>query len=394
MTKTGKASKIVALIMAAGSAKRFGGPTPKQYLCLNGISIIRRSIEAFLQHDGIDEVQVVIHPSHKKLYLEATEGLDLPPAIIGDKKQRQLSVKKGLEGIKKANKVLIHDAARPFVSKKIIDDVLKKLKNNDAVIPVIPVRDTLKKATKSTIRETVDRDNLFAVQTPQGFHFKKITQCHKLADANNFSDDAGLFEVAGIKVVTSKGDENNFKITTEEDFKMAKSLMKNNLVTKVGMGFDVHGFGRVQGHGHHIMLCGIPVVYEYELVGHSDGDVGLHAIVDALLGTISDGDIGEHFSPKNKKWKGADSAIFVEHAIKLLEKKKGIISHIDITMMAEEVRISPHRGAMRDRIAELLKIPKNYVSVKATTTDKLGFLGRGEGIAAQAVVTVQLPEED
>ncbi len=394
--KARKKPKIAALIMAAGSGARLGSDTPKQYLEIGGSSVLRQSIEAFLSHKEIDLVQIVILPTNKKLYQQATIGLALPAPISGDKNNRQESVRKGLEALKKSlpNLVLIHDAARPFIDTRTISSVIKGLKKNRAVIPVIKIKDTIKQTSKNTVSKTIDRSQLVQVQTPQGFDFKTIFNLHKKYKGSDFTDDASLAEKEGIKVITVAGQEDNFKITNKEDLKRAENMLQAAFETKVCSGFDVHGFGPVKKHGNHIMLCGIPVVHDYPLIGHSDGDVGLHAIVDAILGTIGEGDIGSHFPSNDNRWKGADSSIFIKRARELLEKKRGKIVHIDVTLLCETPKVSPHRDAMRDRIAELFNIPVHRVSVKATTTDKLGFLGRSEGIAAQAVVTAQLQKEE
>ena len=394
MAKPTKSRKFgnIALIMAAGSGERFGGETPKQYLDLCGIPVLRYSVETFLSHPKIDAVCVVISASHKNLYLKATEGLDLLPFVIGDKKYRQVSVKNGLESIARfePKNILIHDAARPLINHKIIDDIISSLSKEKAVIPAIPVNDTIKKISNNKIIETIPRDSLFSVQTPQGFDFETIYSLHKKAGKKTFTDDAAIAEAAKIKVVKVPGSDTNFKITTEEDLLKAEMIIKSENEIKIGLGIDAHAFGRKMPHGHHIMLCGIPVVFERELIGHSDGDVGLHSIVDAILGAIGEGDIGEHFPPSDSRWKGANSALFVEYTNKLLKKRRGQILHIDVTMIGEAPKISPHRDAMRERVANLLNIPVTRVSVKATTTDGLGSLGRGEGIAANTIATISL----
>lgn len=399
MTKSGKTSKKlrnVALIVAAGKGSRFGGKTPKQYLKLFDKTVLRQSIEEFSSHSEIDAVRVVILPEHKKHYQEAVRGLKILPPVMGDKNYRQQSVRKGLESFKnlKPENILIHDAARPMVSQKIISSVIKKLQKHVAVIPIMPVNDTIKKISGAKVQSTIPRENLVYAQTPQGFDFLTILNSHHKNKNKIFSDDASLLEAEGIKITTVKGEENNFKITSKDDLMRAKNLFKESSVTKVGFGIDAHAFGKVQGHGYHVMLCGIPVVFARELIGHSDGDVGLHAIVDSILGALGEGDIGEHFPSGDKKLRGADSAIFIKHANKLLREKHGKIVHVDVTIIAESLKVSPHRDAMRDRIANLLNLPKHSVSVKATSTDKLGFIGRDEGIAAQAVTTIQLTTKE
>ena len=376
-------SKIVALIVAGGTGSRLGGEVPKQYLPLQGKMILRHTVEAFLQHVDIAEVRVVIHPEHQALYQQAVDGLELPDPVIGGN-TRQASVYAGLKAIK-ADKVLIHDAARPFVSKALIDRVIETLQTHDAVIPGVAVTDTVKKLRGTTVAETLDRRLLVTVQTPQGFDYQTILDLHQRAEGMEFTDDAGLCEDFGIEVQVCVGEAANRKITTQEDYMQANRQNTGDL--QVGTGYDVHAFEEGKDH---VMLCGIKVPHDRGLKGHSDADVGLHALVDALLGAMAEGDIGDHFPPSDSKWKDADSSQFVTHALGLLKEKQGSIVNVDITLICEAPKIKPHRQAMREKVAALLESEMDQVSIKATTTEGLGFTGRQEGMAAQVVVMVIL----
>ena len=385
-----KKHKTIALIVAGGRGERLNADLPKQYMQLGGKSILRHSIEAFLGNKAIDGVRVIIHPKDKELYKQATLGLKLLAPVIGGK-TRQESVKNGLISLKNISPdyVLIHDAARPFINSNVIKNVISGLKNNKAVVPVIPVSDTVKKVKSGKILRTIERENLALAQTPQGFHYSDINKAHEKAAKNkkDFSDDAAVAEFSGITVKTVAGKKGNYKITDEEDMKRAKKELKYE--TRVGTGFDVHAFG-LSSKNNLIMICGVPVKHERKLVGHSDADVGLHAIVDALLGAIGQGDIGLHFPPSDKKWKNADSAIFLKHAVKLVQEKGGIISNIDVTIICEEPKLVSYKNKMQKRVAEIAGIEQGKVNIKATTTEGLGFTGRKEGIAAQVVVSVMM----
>jgi 2-C-methyl-D-erythritol 4-phosphate cytidylyltransferase/2-C-methyl-D-erythritol 2,4-cyclodiphosphate synthase len=295
----------------------------------------------------------------------------------------------GLEALSAAppTYVLIHDAARPLVSTATISATLQALAAADGALPVLPSPDTLKKLNGSRVELTLSRENIGLAQTPQGFHFEKIMSAHRNARDTNFTDDASLAEAAGLTVVAVAGQRTNFKLTTPEDFVIAEALLSQPMTTRTGMGFDVHRFGP----GDHVWLCGIRVSHTNGLVGHSDADVGLHALTDALLGAASLGDIGTHFPPSDEKWRGAPSHIFLSHASTLISGNKGKIEHVDVTLICEQPKITPHREAMRARLGEILSLDVSRISVKATTTEGLGFTGRNEGIAAQAVATVRLP---
>jgi len=376
----------VALVVGAGEGRRFGGDLPKQYCQLSGLPVMRRSLLAFLDHPQIDTVQAVIHPNHEDLFGEAAQGLDLPAPIHGGA-LRQESVVKGLLTMKHLApaKVLIHDAARPLVSGAVITRVLGALQESPGAIPALPVVDTLKRGDGQSITATVARQGLWRAQTPQGFRFDEILAAHQKAGSEELTDDAAVAERAGLFVAMVEGDEDNLKVTTPEDLTRAERIIGGGDI-RTGMGFDVHRFEE----GDHVMLCGIKIPHAFGLEGHSDADVGLHAVTDALLGAIGAGDIGNHFPPTDPKWKDASSDVFLALACELLAAKGGRITNIDLTLICEAPKIGPHREKMTKRIAEILGISVDRVGVKATTTERLGFTGRGEGIAGQAVATVRL----
>lgn len=376
----------LALIVAAGRGHRAGGGLPKQYRRLGGMSVLRRTIEAFVGHPKVDGVHVVIHPEDRELYDEAVAGLDLPMPIAGGA-TRQQSVRLGLEAID-AERVLIHDAARPFVRHDVIDRVLSALDDDEGAVPALAVSDSLRRGD-AHVDDEVEREGLHRVQTPQGFRFNAIRAAHRTVTVEA-TDDAAVLRAAGGRVALVEGDERNMKLTTADDFARAEAILAAAMTSRTGMGFDVHRFGP----GDHLWLCGIRVAHTQGLIGHSDADVGLHALTDALLGAIGDGDIGQHFPPADSRWKGASSDRFLAHARDLVTARGGRIDHVDITIIAERPKVGPYREVMRQRIADILRLPLGAVSVKATTTEGLGFTGRGEGIAAQAVATVRLPEED
>ncbi|MDR3424429.1 MAG: bifunctional 2-C-methyl-D-erythritol 4-phosphate cytidylyltransferase/2-C-methyl-D-erythritol 2,4-cyclodiphosphate synthase [Alphaproteobacteria bacterium] len=379
-----------ALIVAAGTGSRFGGSLPKQYHELAGEPVLRRSVLAFLNHPHIDCVQVVINPDHRSLYDEAVGDLVLPEPVPGGD-SRQESVLLGLEALAKSNRpdlVMIHDAARPLIDAATITDVRRALETSRGAIAAKPLVDTLKRGNGVEIVTTIDRANLWQAHTPQAFHFNDILVAHREAANAQLTDDAAVAERLGMKVTLVPSNPDNMKITNPDDLDRATRLLGQNYGDiRTGMGFDVHRLIP----GDHIMLCGIAVPHPFTAEGHSDADVGLHALVDAILGAMSAGDIGQHFPPSDPQWKGKDSAHFVRHAVGMVSERGGIIAHADITMLCEAPRIGPHREAMIQRVAELLEISPSRVSVKATTTERLGFTGRGEGIAAQAVATVRFP---
>ncbi|MEZ0223580.1 MAG: bifunctional 2-C-methyl-D-erythritol 4-phosphate cytidylyltransferase/2-C-methyl-D-erythritol 2,4-cyclodiphosphate synthase [Alphaproteobacteria bacterium] len=386
-----KKPHIAALIVAAGTGERFGGGLPKQYLPLLGRPVLTWSMETFLQHSDISDVRVVIHPDHAVLYKQAAEGLKISAPVTGGK-SRQDSVLKGLEALaaSKPDYVLIHDAARPGITPDLITGICETLKGAEAVVPGLPVTDTVRRVTGDTAK-TENRDGLYTMQTPQGFKFSLILDLHRKHREAPVTDDAALCELAGHKVIIAPGDKANVKMTHADDLAlMEQALAARCGDVRTGTGYDVHRLVDPVA-GRKLMLCGIEVPHDQVLDGHSDADVALHALTDALLGTICDGDIGTHFSPKDARWKGADSATFLKHAAGLIQAQGGIISHVDVTIICEAPKIGPHRDKMRARMAEILSLPLSRVSLKATTTEGLGFTGRKEGIAAEAVATVRLP---
>lgn len=383
----------VALVVAAGRGQRIGGETPKQYLPLGGRPMLRRSLEAFLAHDAIDAVATVIRPQDRALFDAASAGLDVLAPVAGGASRRE-SVLRGLESLeaRAPERVLIHDAARPFVTAAIIDRVIAALDEAPGAIAAVPVADTLKRGAKGRIVETVERARLWRAQTPQGFRFAEILAAHRAArqadSRSELTDDAAVAQQAGLRVLLVAGDEDNFKVTTEEDFRRAERLAAGAAgEVRVGTGFDSHRFGP----GDHVWLCGVRIPHSRGLSGHSDADVGLHALTDALLGAIGAGDIGTHFPPSDPEWRGASSDRFLRFAGELVAARGGRVLNLDLTLILEAPKIGPRREAMGARIAEILGLAPDRVSVKATTTDGMGFTGRGEGVAAQAVATVRLP---
>jgi 2-C-methyl-D-erythritol 4-phosphate cytidylyltransferase / 2-C-methyl-D-erythritol 2,4-cyclodiphosphate synthase len=381
-----------ALVVAAGRGQRLGGEIPKQYLPLAGATVLRRSVQAYLDRPGIAGVRVVFHPDDRERYEAAVAGLDLLPPVAGGA-TRQESVLNGLESLSelKPDQVLIHDAARPLVSADIIDRTLTALESAPGAVVAIPVADTIKRDDgQGAVATTVERAGLWRAQTPQAFHFQPILGAHRAAAASGgaVTDDAAVAEAAGLSVAIVQGSEDNFKITTSEDLRRAERLLGGGATEyRTGTGYDVHRFAP----GDSVMLCGVRIPHEQGLEGHSDADAGLHAITDAILGAISAEDIGAHFSPKDERWRGADSAQFLAHAAGLAAARGGRIVHVDVTLICERPRVAPHRAAMIARVAAILGLDASRISVKATTTEGLGFTGRREGIAAQAAATVAMP---
>jgi 2-C-methyl-D-erythritol 4-phosphate cytidylyltransferase/2-C-methyl-D-erythritol 2,4-cyclodiphosphate synthase len=379
---------IAVLIVAAGRGERAGTELPKQYERLAGKPMLRRTVEAFQGYC----VQVVIGPGQEELAARALAGLSLPAPVQGGA-TRQESVRLGLEALAHdpPDLVLIHDAARPLISRKVMEDVVKALEAGaDGALPMVAASDTLRRRSKNGNWTLVPRDNLYRAQTPQGFVYGKILKAHRDHAKEDVTDDVALAELAGMRVEMVEGEEKNIKVTRKEDFALAESFLgpNNNPVGDVrsASGYDVHKFAA----GDHIWLCGVKVAHTHALEGHSDADVGLHAITDALLGCIGEGDIGQHFPPTDARWKGAPSWKFLDHAAALVAAKGGTINHVDVTIICERPKVGPYRDAMKARIAEILNIDPGRVSVKATTTEGLGFTGRREGIAAQATATVRL----
>jgi len=384
-------STCIALIVAAGRGTRFGGPLPKQYALLDGMPVLRRTLLAFRDAPGITGLRVVIAPGDDAPYDEAAAGLDLPAPVAGGG-SRQQSVLNGLEALSAdpPDLVAIHDAARPFVRAADIAACLSALAapGIDGAVLGIPLADTLKRVGDgNVVTETVPRRDLWRAQTPQIFRFAELLAAHRAAaslaavEATALTDDAAVAERAGLKVVMVAGSEDNRKITTSDD------LHSPAMETRTAFGFDVHGFSA----GNGVMLGGISIPHSQTLAGHSDADVALHALTDAVLGTIGAGDIGKHFPPSDPQWRGASSDRFLRHAVGLVAARRGRIVHLDVTIVCEAPKVGPHRDAMARSIAQIAGIAVDRVSVKATTTEGLGFTGRREGIAAQAVATVELP---
>ncbi|MCW8835192.1 MAG: bifunctional 2-C-methyl-D-erythritol 4-phosphate cytidylyltransferase/2-C-methyl-D-erythritol 2,4-cyclodiphosphate synthase [Rhodospirillales bacterium] len=374
-----------ALIVAGGRGSRFGATLPKQYAPVCGIPLIRRTVQKFLDHPDVNAVRVVIHPDDIELYDSALDGLSLLDPVFGGE-TRQESVLNGLESLvdDRPDIVLVHDAARPFVSNRVISSVIEALGRAPGALPALPLTDTIKRSARGLILETVDRSGLYRAQTPQGFRYDDILRAHRGAAGCALTDDAAVMEKAGLDVLLVEGCEENFKVTTPEDHSRAERLVRDNAQTRVGTGFDVHRF--VQGES--VTLCGVEIPHEFALEGHSDADVALHALTDALLGAIGAGDIGLHFPPSDPRWKGAASKVFLEHAVSLVREKGGSIVNVDVTLICESPRIGPHRSAMIAVVADVLGIDADRVSVKATTTEGLGFTGRKEGVAAQALANL------
>lgn len=368
--------RTVALIVAAGSGSRAGGAIPKQYAHVGGKALLAHAYAAFADHPAVDEVVVVIAAGAEPL---AAAALGPVRTIVGGATRRE-SVARGLAAIE-ADRVLVHDAARPFVPAQVIDRILAALDTNEGAIPGLAVADTL-------VRDgsVVPRDGLFRVQTPQGFRLPALRAAHAEWPADEeATDDAQMVQRLGGSVALVQGDAMLDKVTHPQDFAAAEA--KIAWETRSASGFDVH---RLEA-GEELWLGGVLIPHDKGLSGHSDADVGLHALTDALLGTIAAGDIGTHFPPSDPQWKGADSAQFLQHAATLIADKGGRIDFVDLTLICEAPKIGPHREAMRTRIGALLGLSEDRVSIKATTTERLGFTGRGEGIAAQAVATVSLP---
>ena len=387
---------IAAVIVAGGSGLRAGGERPKQYQLIGGRPVIWWTCRAFLAHPAVKIVQPVIGEGHEQMFAEAVEGLDLPLPVIGGS-TRQDSCRIGIESVArhKPMKVLIHDAARPFISGDLIDHVISWLDRFPAAVPGLPVAETLKFAPGGMVSRTVDRASVWAAQTPQGFAYDGILAAYRKAEAEQtqgLTDDASVAEHAGIAISMIQGEMENRKLTTADDIVMADREMTSRQLqerpdVRVGQGIDVHPFDA----GDAVILCGIAIPYSQRLKGHSDADVAMHALTDAILGTIGEGDIGTHFPPSDPQWKGAASRIFLARAVELLEVKRGIIANADITILAEAPKIAPHVPAMRAFLAPLLHVDPSRIAIKATTMEKLGAIGRKEGIMAYATVTVRLP---
>ena len=381
--------RVYALIVAAGRGERAGGEVPKQYRQVAGKTVLRRSIDNFLYHPAVEAVCVVVHKDDGELYDAATNGLRiLAPVTGGD--SRQASVHNGLKALREIGApppdiVLIHDAARCFVSPEVISRVIEGVRTaGEGAIPALPLSDSIKRGTTHA-EESVDRSDLWRAQTPQGFPFEAILKAHEAGAGRSLSDDAAVAEAAGLAVRIVEGDEANIKPTRPADCLLAGQRLATSDV-RTGFGFDVHRFEDGDG----VILCGVTIPFEKKLKGHSDADVAMHALTDALLGATAGGDIGDHFPPSDPQWKDAPSEIFLKFAAERLRAMNGKIINVDLTIICEQPRIGPYRIQMQARLAEILGLGTDRINVKATTTERLGFAGREEGIAAQAVATVRL----
>ena len=377
--------KTIALIVAAGRGTRAGGDVPKQYRALGGLTVLRRTIDALLSHPAIDAVQVVIHPDDAGRYAIATSGMGgVLPSVFGGE-ERQDSVLKGLEALEQhaPETVLIHDAARPFVSHAVISGVLAALADHKAAFPALPVVDALWKGGRGRILAEQPRESLYRAQTPQGFHFNAILDAHRSATAPALDDVAVAF-AKGYKIAITEGAPENFKLTTPADFERAGKMLDKHMDIRTGNGFDVHKFT----DGDHVTLCGLDIPHDHALLGHSDADVAMHAVTDAIFGALAEGDIGQWFPPSESEWKGAASDIFLKKAAERTSERGFTLSNVDCTIICEAPKIGPHAEEMRANLANILGIGVDRVSVKATTSEKLGFTGRGEGIAAMATATL------
>lgn len=378
---------LTALIVAAGSGQRLGGGVPKQYRPLGGKPVLRWAVEAMVRHPLVDAVRVVVGAGQEQSAEEALRGLEVGDLVIGAD-HRAGSVINGLRALPvKTERVLIHDAARPFCPPAVVDRLVDALRRCDAAIPVLGIADTLTRVSaEQSLGEPIDRSEIFRVQTPQAFRLDVLLGAIEEWRSVPPADEAAYFQARRTAVALVEGDGMLDKLTDQVDWGRAEALLAARLVSRTGIGFDVHRFA---GPGP-IMLGGVAVPSDRGLAGHSDADVALHAITDALLGAAGLGDIGEHFPPSDQRWRGAASARFLAHAGELIRAAGGMIDHVDCTIICETPKVSPHRAAMCARIAEILAIEQAAVSIKATTTERLGFTGRGEGIAAQAVATIRM----
>jgi 2-C-methyl-D-erythritol 4-phosphate cytidylyltransferase / 2-C-methyl-D-erythritol 2,4-cyclodiphosphate synthase len=388
--------EIAMVVVAAGRGERAGQEGgPKQYRLIGGKPVIRHTLEALYRYNPEGRIILVIHPDDVDLASDALAGFSARVEVVNGSSTRQASTLKGLDALTSFEPefVLIHDGVRPFLNAAMLQRLTDSLQSNPAVIPAIPVSETLKRASNGLIDGTTDRAGLYAAQTPQAFRFKEIYLAHKNAAREgiaHLTDDASIAEWAGIPVRIVEGSPDNIKLTWKKDIELADKQLQQGAWypdVRTGNGYDVHSFEP----GDHVTLCGVRIPHEAKLNGHSDSDVALHALTDALLATCSAGDIGTHFPPSDPQWKGAASALFVRHAAKLVRENNGRIANADITLICEAPKIGPHRDAMVGAISEMLEIAAGRISVKATTNEKLGFIGRREGIAAIATATVVYP---
>jgi 2-C-methyl-D-erythritol 4-phosphate cytidylyltransferase/2-C-methyl-D-erythritol 2,4-cyclodiphosphate synthase len=385
--------KAAVIIVAAGRGLRAGAGGPKQYRMIGGVSVIARAMQPFAEHAGIAAVQPVVNVDDLEIFTAAVGDIPHLAPVQGGA-TRQQSVRAGLEALAASQPdiVLIHDAARAFVTAPVISRAIDAASATGAAIPAVAVADTIKQVDHNGhVVATPDRASLRIAQTPQAFRFDAILEAHRKAardGLSEFTDDAALAEWAGLTVATFEGDAANMKLTTAHDFAREEQRLIAALGdVRTGTGYDVHAFG----DGDHVMICGVKIPHDKGFLAHSDGDVGLHALVDAILGALADGDIGSHFPPSDPQWKGAASDKFLRYAIDRVTARGGRVAHLDVTLICEAPKIGPHRDAMRTRVAEIAGLPVSRVAVKATTSERLGFTGRKEGIAALASATIRLP---
>ena len=386
--------RVAAVVVAAGRGTRTGMPYPKQYRTLKGAPLVRDSLRLFALHPEVDLVQPVIHPDDAARFTAAAAGLGVATPVSGGA-TRQSSVRAGLEALaaRAPAIVLVHDAARPFVSDALVSRAIASAQAHGAAIPGLPVTDTVKLVdAQGLVTATLDRAHLRTVQTPQAFAFPALLDAHRRAAAagrDDFSDDGALAEWAGLKVAVFPGEKGNVKMTTADDFARAEAELAASLSDiRTGIGYDIHAF---EDGGDHVWLGGIKIPHARKLSGHSDADVALHALVDAILGALADGDIGVHFPPTDEKWRGASSDKFLKFAVERVRARGGMIGHLDVAIVAEAPKVNPVRDAIRARIAEIAGLTIDRVGVTATTNEKLGAIGSGQGIAAYATATIRLP---
>jgi 2-C-methyl-D-erythritol 4-phosphate cytidylyltransferase/2-C-methyl-D-erythritol 2,4-cyclodiphosphate synthase len=388
-------SPFHVLIPAAGSGIRMGGDVPKQYQKINGKPILRHTIERFLKFENLESIRVVIDPSHIELYEDSVRGMGIEPYILGGNTRKE-SVFNGISSfsnLKNEDIILIHDAVRPLFKYQDILELVSAIATDKlAATLAIGITDTLRKGKDNNALDIVDRNNLWVIQTPQGFRYGTILEAHErtVGDNDSYTDDTSLVSAMGIDVAIINGHKQNFKITTPDDMEFASTLMSSNSnkVTISGSGYDVHAFTE----GNNIRLCGVDIPHDKSLSGHSDADVALHALTDAILGALAEGDIGEHFPPSDNQWKNVDSSIFVNKAMDLLNYRDGSLTNVDITIICEKPKLSAYKKDMQKKVADICSISPSRVGIKATTTEGLGFTGRGEGIAAQAIVSIEVSE--
>ncbi len=385
--------RVAAVVVAAGRGTRAGLDYPKQYKVLGGSPMVRESLRVFASHPEVDLVLPVIHPDDTARFAAAADGLALAKPVPGAA-TRQGSVRAGLEALSEQAPaiVLVHDAARPFTSAALVSRAIAAAGAHGAAVPALPVTDTVKIVNDAgEVAATLDRSALRTVQTPQAFAYPALLDAHRRAAAANradFPDDAALVEWAGLKVAVFDGEAGNVKMTTPEDFARAERDAQTLTDIRTGIGYDIHAFDT---GGDHVWLGGVKIPHARKLAGHSDADVALHALVDAILGALADGDIGVHFPPSDAQWKGASSDKFLAFAVNRVRERGGRIGHLDVAIVCEAPKVNPHRDAMRQRIAEIAGLSLDRVGVKATTNEKLGAIGNGEGIAAYATATIRLP---